>query len=148
MAYTDKINSIEILIGKTVLSRSTANKIGQLHDRIIDVAKGNPAGISVRLPDGSLRLVESRDICGFGPDALMIQRDESAVTVEDSPLKTLQLAKNNLTGANVVTESGRLLGQVANDYIRLSEAVLLIYELRSSILDQILGHALFFMASS
>ena len=147
MAYTDKINSIEILIGKTVLSRSTANKIGQLHDLIIDVAKGNLAGITVRLPDGSLRLVESRDIGGFDPDALMIQRDQSAVRVEDSPLKTLPLAKNNLTGANVVTESGRLLGQVANIYIRLSEVVLLIYEVRSSILDKLLGHALFFPAT-
>ena len=146
MASTGNINSIEILIGKTVLSRSTANKVGQLHDLIIDVAKGELAGITVRLPDESLRLVDSRDIHSFGPDAVMIKADESAVTVQDSPLKMLPLAKNNLAGTNVVTESGKLLGQVANIYIRLSETALLIYEVRSSILDKLLGHTLFFPA--
>lgn len=147
MASTVNINSIEILIGRTVLSRSTANKIGRVHDLIIDAAKGDLAGILVRLPDESLRLVDSRDIYGFGPDAVMIKADESALTVQDSPLKTLPLAKSSLTGANVVTESGKLLGQVANVYIRLSETVLLIYEVRSSIIDKLLGHALFFAAS-
>jgi uncharacterized protein YrrD len=147
MALTCNINSIEILIGRTVLSRLTANLIGRVHDLIIDVAKGELAGISVRLPDESLRFVESQEIFSFGPDAVMIKADESAVEAQASSLKSLPLAKNNLKGANVVTESGKLLGQVVNVYICLSETVSLIYEVRSSILDQLLGHALFFPAS-
>jgi len=147
MANTSNINSIETLIGRTVLARSTANKIGQVHDLIVDVSKGELAGISVQIPDGSLRLVEGRDIHGFGPDALMIAADESAVDVQDSLLKILPLAKHNLIGSNVVTESGKLLGQVANVYLRLSDTMLLIYEVRMSILDKLLGHALFFPAT-
>ncbi|MDT5059782.1 MAG: hypothetical protein QOH63_241 [Acidobacteriota bacterium] len=70
-------------------------------------------GLSMRLPDESLRLVDYRDINSIGQDAVMINSDESAVVVQDSPLKALPLAKNNLTGVNVVTESGKLLGQIA-----------------------------------
>jgi len=147
MANSGNINSIETLIGRTVLARSTANKIGRVHDLIIDVAKGELVGISVQIPDESLRLIEGRDIHGFGPDAVMITADESAVMVQDSSLKMLPLAKHNLIGSNVVTESGKLLGQVANVYMRLSDTVMLIYEVRSSILDKLLGHALFFPAS-
>jgi len=147
MASIGNINSVDTFIGRTVLARSTANKIGRLHDLIIDVAKGELAGISVQLPDETLRLVESRDIHGFGPDALMIAADESAIAVQDSQLKTLPLAKHNLIGSNVMTESGKLLGQVAHIYLRLSETVMLIYEVRSSILDKLLGHALFFPAT-
>jgi uncharacterized protein YrrD len=99
------------------------------------------------LPDQSLRLIDYREIFSFGQDAVMINSDESAVTVQESPLKSLPLAKSNLHGMKVVTESGRLLGQIANVYTHLAETILLVYEVRSSILDKLLGHALFFPAS-
>ena len=147
MASTSSIHSIDFLIGRAVLARSTANKLGQVHDLIISPSTGDLVGLSLRLPDESLRLVDYRDLHSFGQDAVMINSDESAVTVQDSPLKALPLAKNNLTGMNVVTESGKLLGQIANVYIHLAETVLLVYEVHSSILDKLLGHALFFPAS-
>jgi uncharacterized protein YrrD len=147
MASTGTIHSIDLLIGRAVLARATANKIGQVHDLIISPSKGDLVGLSLRLPDESLRLVDYREIFSFGQDAVMINSDESAVTVQDSPLKALPLAKNNLIGVNVVTESGKLLGQIANVYTHLAETLLLIYEVRSSILDKLLGHALFFPAS-
>jgi uncharacterized protein YrrD len=147
MASTGNIHSIDFIIGRAVLARATANKLGQVHDLIISPSKGDLVGLSLRLPDESLRLVDYRDICSFGQDAVMINSDESAVLVQDSPLKALPLAKNNLIGVNVVTESGKLLGKIANVYMHLAETLLLIYEVRSSIIDKLLGHALFFPAS-
>lgn len=147
MASTRSIHSIDFLIGRAVLVRTTANKLGQVHDLIISPAKGDLVGLSVRLPDESLRLVDYREIYSFGQDAVMINSDESAIATQDSPLKALPLAKSNLIGMKVVTESGKLLGQIANLYTYLAETVLFIYEVRSSILDKILGHALFFPAS-
>ncbi len=147
MKSIGNVHSIDFLIGRPVLSRATANMLGLTHDVLIDPAKGELAGISVRLADATLRLVDYREIYSFGPDAVMINGDESAVPVEVSPLKILPLAKSNLTGVNVVTEGGRLLGQIANVYIHLGETLLLIYEVRSSLLDKLLGHALFFQAS-
>ncbi|HEY0386110.1 MAG TPA: PRC-barrel domain-containing protein [Pyrinomonadaceae bacterium] len=144
MASSGNIHSIDALIGRAVLSRATANKLGQVHDLVIAPADGNVVGLSVRLSDESLRLIAYREVYSVGPDAVMIKSDESAIAVQDSPLKTLPLAKNNLTGVNVVTESGKLLGQIANIYFHLAETLLLIYEVRSSILDKLLGHALYF----
>ena len=147
MASTASVNTIDSLIGKAVVARATANKLGQIHDLIVDPVKGELAGLSVKMADESLRLVDGREIYSFGPDAVMINSDASAVPVEVSPLRVLPLAKLNLTGANVVTEGGRLLGQIANVYIRLAESLLLIYEVRASLLDKLLGHALFFPAT-
>lgn len=147
MTSAGSIHSIDFLIGRPVLSRATANALGQTHDLLVDPARGVLAGLCVLLPDATLRLVDYGEIYSFGPDAVMINGDASAVPVELSPLRVLPLAKFNLTGANVVTEGGRLLGQIANVYIRLAETLLLVYEVRASLLDKLLGHALFFPAS-
>jgi uncharacterized protein YrrD len=141
------IHTVETLIGKTILSRATANKLGQTHDLLINPVGGELAGLSIHMADGSLRLVDFQEVYSFGQDAVMIKADEAAVPVQDSPLKALPLAKRNLVGSNVVTGDGKLLGQVANIYLRLAERTLLIYEVRSSILDKLLGHALFFPAA-
>ncbi len=147
MTSTASVNSIDILIGKAVVARATANKIGQIHDLIVDPVTGELIGLSVHMADGSLRLVNHLEIYSFGPDAVMINSDESAVPVQDSPLKTSPLAKNNLIGAKVITEGGKVLGQIANIYIHLAETSLFLYEVRSSLLDKLLGHTLFFPAS-
>ena len=147
MTSVGNVHSIDFLIGRPVVSRATANMLGQTHDLLIDAARGALAGLCVRLPDATLRLVDYGEIYSFGPDAVMINSDASAVPVEVSPLRALPLAKSNLVGVSVVTEGGRHLGQVANVYIHLAETLLLIYEVRSSLLDKLLGHALFFPAT-
>lgn len=147
MTATSHVNSIDILIGKTVLSRSTANKLGPVCDLIVDPVKGELSGLAVQMTDGSLRLIDYREISSFGPDAVMINSDESAIPALDSPLRALPLAKTNLIGVKVVTESGKLLGQIANVYIHLAEESLVVYEVRSSLLDKLLGHSLYFPAS-
>src|SRR5688500_5908275 len=147
MTSTGNVHSIDVLTGRVVLSRATGNKLGQTHDIIIAPAKGDIIGLSIRMPDDSLRLVDYLDVSSFGPDAVMVKSDDSAVPVQDSPIKHLPLAKNNLIGVKVVTEDGKLLGQIANIYMHLAETLVLIYEVRSSILDKLLGHALFFPAS-
>ncbi len=147
MTSDGSVHPIDFLIGRPVLSRATANRLGQTHDLLLDPARGALAGVSVQMADATLRLVDYGEIYSFGPDAVMINSDAAAIPVQESPLRVLPLMKLNLTGANVVTEGGRLLGQIAHIYIRLAETLVLIYEVRASILDKLLGHALFFPAS-
>ena len=147
MASTTSVNSIDILIGKVVVARATANKLGQIHDLIVDPVTGELAGLSVKMADESLRLVDGREIYSFGPDAVMINSDESAVPSQESPLKASPLAKSNLTRAKVITEGGKELGEIANVYIHLAETSLFVYEVRSSLLDKFLGTSLFIPAS-
>jgi uncharacterized protein YrrD len=145
MIATGAINSIDILIGKTVLSRETANKLGQVHDLLANPVKGVLCGLAVQMMDQSLCLIDYQAIHSFGPDAVMVNSDSSVITVEDSPLKAAPLA--TLIGTKVITEGGKLLGQIANIYIHLAQESLLFYEVRSSLLDKVLGHALYFPAS-
>ena len=82
-----------------------------------------------------------------GVRSLSVSNDKAIAPVPDSPLKALPLAKSNLVDANVVAESRKLLGQIANVYYRLGETLVMIYEVHSSIFDKLLGHAPFFLAS-
>lgn len=147
MASSGNVNSITGLIGRTVLSRATGNKLGPIHDLLVNPVEGDLAGLAVAMPDQSLRLIDYSEIYSFGPDAVMINSDESAIPAPASPLKSLPLAKHQLTGARVITEGGKVLGQIVNVYIHLAETSLLVYEVRSSLLDKLLGHTLYFPAS-
>lgn len=147
MAANHNIHSISVLTGRTVLSRATANKLGQVHDLVIDPTKGELAGISLRIDDQSLRLVEYGEVYSIGPDAVMVRNEESALPPESSPIKSLPLALNSLVEVKVITENGQLLGQIANIYIHLVETPSIIYEVRSSILDKLLGNSLYFPAA-
>jgi uncharacterized protein YrrD len=142
------IQGIDDLIGRTVLSVETANKLGQVDDLIVHPTKGEMLGLSVQLSDQSHFLVNNEEIHNIGPDAVMVQSDQSLVSPDQSSLKAFPLAKHNLIGVKVVTEDGKLLGEIANVYVHLEETKsLFIYEVRSSILDKLLGHALYFPAS-
>lgn len=146
MTAAGVIHSIDFLIGRTVLALESANKIGQIYDLVVDPLKGELSGLAIRRLDQSLSLIEYQEISSFGPDAVMVNSDGSAIPAQISPLKAAPLAKK-LTGAKVLTEGGKLLGQIAHVYIHLAQVSPLFYEVRSSLLDKLLGQALFFPAS-
>jgi uncharacterized protein YrrD len=142
------IQDLEVLIGRSVLSLDSANKLGEVYDIVVHPTAGDLIGLCVQIPDQSLLLVEQEEIHSIGPDAVMVQSDQSLEPLDQSPLKSLPLAKNGLIGVEVVTEDGKSLGEIANIYFHLENTSgFFIYEVRSSILDKILGHSLYFPAS-
>ena len=143
------IQHIDDLIGRAVLSLGSANKLGQVHDLIVHPTNGEMVGLSVEISDQSHFLVSKEEIHSIGPDAVMVQSDQSLVPPDQSQLKAFPFARNGLVGVKVITEDGKLLGEIANVYVHIEETKsLFIYEVRSSILDKLLGHALYFPASS
>src|SRR5204862_8141567 len=92
-------------------------------------------------------LVSVMDVHGVGPDAIMVEREEALVLNDASPMSTLPKGKLDLLGAKVITEYGQLLGKVSAVFLSLIEPFSVIYEVRSSILDKLLGHAFCFPAS-
>jgi uncharacterized protein YrrD len=145
---TSRVQDINNVIGRAVLSVETANKLGIVHDLVIDPLKGQLVGISVHTLDQRQVLVSQREIESIGPDAVMLKSEQSLVSAHPSPVQALPLAKNHLIGVKVVSEGGRLLGEIANIYIHLAETSVFIYEVRSSIFDKLLGHALYLPAST
>jgi uncharacterized protein YrrD len=143
----ESIQNIDKLIGRSVLSLGTANKLGEVDDLFVDPEAGQLAGVSVKRPDESYASVEHRDIHSIGPDAVMINQDDSLLPSDQLPLKDLPLAKNQLIGVKVITEGGQLIGSIASLFVHLTERPEFIYEVRSSIFDKLLGHAFYLPGS-
>ncbi|MDQ6788452.1 MAG: PRC-barrel domain-containing protein [Acidobacteriota bacterium] len=145
---TDNIVSIDALIGKTVLSRATGNTLGQVYDLYIDPVEGLLMGLTVQAPNGKMGGLDYKKVYSFGQDAVMANDDDSIVALDDGWVETHSHAKKHLLGIKIVTESGNLLGQVANIFVRLTPPPIAVYEVRESVLDKLLGRNLFIPAST
>ena len=148
MSTFDNIQPIDTLIGKTILSRATGNKLGKVTDLIVDPIKGVLLGLAVQTTDGQMRVLDYKEIFSFGKDAVMVNADHSITPLEDSPLVGPPLAKKDLSRAQIITEGGNLLGHVSNIFLHYGAPPLVIYEIRESLLDRLLGRALFIPASA
>jgi uncharacterized protein YrrD len=129
------------------VSLETANRLGHVGDLLLDPLSGQLAGFSVQRLDESFALVSMLDVHDIGPDAIIVERDGSLVPSDESPVKTLPKARENLTGVKVITEHGQLLGNISNLFLCLDKTPAFIYEVRSSLFDKLLGRAFYFAAS-
>jgi uncharacterized protein YrrD len=144
----ERVERIDKLIGRAVVSLETANRLGPASDLLVDPLSGELAGFAVqRSADESDALVSILDIHGIGPDAVIVKGDQSLVLTEASPLNALPRAQADLIGVKVITEHGQLLGNIANLFLCLTERPVFIYEVRSSLIDKLLGRAFYFAAS-
>lgn len=144
----ENIVSIDALIGKTVLSRTTGNLLGQVHDLYIDPVEGLLMGLTVQAPNGQMSGLDYKKVYSFGQDAVMASDDDAIVALDNDWVATHSHAKRHLLGIKIVTESGNLLGQVANIFVRLTPPPIAVYEVRESLLDKLLGRNLFIPAST
>jgi uncharacterized protein YrrD len=143
----ENVLKIGSIIGRPVLSLQTANKLGQVDDLVVDPLKGRLAGFSIQRGDETHALVEWRVVHSVGADAIMVDRDDSPVEIDRSPITVFPQAKKDLIGVKVITEHGQLMGKISDLFLCLTEAPLFIYEVRSSIFDKLLGQAFYFAAS-
>ena len=143
----NNIENVQKLIGREVISLETANKLGRVADLLVDTLTGQLAGLSVRRPDNTIALVSVLDVHGIGPDAVVVELDQSLVLLEASPLSVLPKAKEDLTRVKVMTDRGQHLGSISNVFLCIDRRPTFIYEVRSSFIDALLGRAWYFAAS-
>lgn len=136
------------LIGMPVLSRESGNKLGEVADLYVDPIEGILKGVTIEAPNGKIGGIDYNDIFSFGEDAVMAKADASVVPLEEGWVESHSHAKKHLIGTNIVTEGGKLLGQVGAIYVRLTPPPVVIYEVRESVLDKLLGRNLFIFASA
>ncbi len=53
MVAANNVRSIDALIDKPIISRANGNKLGRVHDLLVDPIKGVVLGLSTQLLDGS-----------------------------------------------------------------------------------------------
>jgi uncharacterized protein YrrD len=142
------VERIDKFIGRQVVSLETANNLGDVADLLINPLSGELAGLAVkRTVEDNEALVSIRDVHGLGPDAVIVESEECLVLAAASPLNTLPRVTVDLKDVKVITEHGQLLGNIANLFLCLHESPIFIYEVRSSLVDKLLGRAFYFAAS-
>lgn len=139
---------IGAVIGMPVLSRATGNKLGSVRDVCVDPVNGLLLGLAITAADGNPAILAYDDIYCFGRDAIMAETDDAARPQNNDPNANLPQAREHLVGTKVISESGKLLGQIANVFVTLQPPPLVVYEIRSSILDKLLGREFFVLASA
>ena len=82
------------------------------------------AGLSVQQLDESYALVDNHEIHSIGPDAVMVDDNESLISPEQSEIKSLPQAKNELVGVTVITEGGQVMVKIANLFIHPAETAI------------------------
>ena len=126
----DIVENIQKLIGREVISLETANKLGRVADLLLDTLAASVL-----------------DVHGIGPDAVVVEHDQSLVLVDASPLNALPRAKDDLIGVKVMSDRGQHLGSISNVFLCVDKQPTFIYEVRSSFFDALLGRAWYFAAS-
>jgi uncharacterized protein YrrD len=137
---------IKALVGMPVLSRASGNKLGMVRDLSIDPANGVLNGLVVAITD-RVAALPYEAIYSFGYDAIMAESDDSLRASEGSEATSGSHAKEHLIGTKVLTESGRLLGNISNVFVTLKNPPFIVYEIRESVLDKLLGRQLYILSS-
>ena len=136
------------LVGMTVLSRATGNKLGEVRDLLIDPANGVMQGLEIAITEGKIGRLPYDEIYSFGRDAIMARSDSSIMTPETAwPAPSLSVGEH-LIGTKIFSESGQSSGGISNVFVTLQPPPFVIYEIRDSILDKLLGREFFILASS
>lgn len=138
---------IGAVIGMTVLSRSTGNKLGLVRDVVVDPVNGLLLGLTVAA-EGGPALLGYDDVYSFGRDAIMAETDDSVRLLDEGSPVNLPQAREHLIGTKIITESGHLLGHIANAFVTLQPPPFIVYEIRESVFDKLLGREFFILASA
>ena len=137
---------INALVGMPVLSRVSGNKLGEVRDLFVDQINGMLNGLTVTVEQGTAALPYD-EIHSFGRDAVMANADNSLQPVDEAWLSNQPNAKEHLIGTKVITESGRLLGSIANVFVTAQPPPFVVYEIRESMLDKLLGRQTYILPS-
>jgi len=138
MSEVKTLNVASDLKGMAVLASDSGEKLGEVTDAIIHPLEGRVLGIALRTPEGERRVIPSRDF-SIGLNAVMTATSSAARTTD----ATGQLAGGvgavgEIIGTNLVTEDGKLLGQVREVYI-LAERPQAVYRVAETTLQRFFG---------
>jgi uncharacterized protein YrrD len=145
MAESNQTVPVGVLTGKPVLSLATGNKLGRVVDVRIDPLNGLVRGLMLETGDGIAADLPYEQIYSIGRDAVMASED--GIVPAASEEGSVNRRAKDLVGAKVVMESGQVLGEIADVLVTLNPPPTVLYEVRRSMLDRLLGRTFFIPAS-
>lgn len=96
--------------GRPVVSRASAETVGDLKHVVVDVAARRITALHVAGRRKKARLVDWERITGFGPDGIVIEGEESARGTADALERAVVAGDLDLDGRLVLSEAGDSLG--------------------------------------
>ncbi|MCA1590155.1 MAG: PRC-barrel domain-containing protein [Acidobacteria bacterium] len=135
------------LAGRSILSRTSGNKLGKVVDVFVDDKTGGFRGVTVDLEGEKTGVLLQENIYSFGSDAVMAERDDAVLIGDDERNATLPLVREHLIGIDVITESGVLIGRVSDVFLTLAATPLIVYEIHDSFWDKLLGRKVYILSS-
>lgn len=146
MNESNDVAPISTLAGMTVLSLASGNKLGRVADVHIDPVNGRLLGLSLTSEEGASADLPYEKIFSFGRDAVMAESDEAVRIIPEGEIAIGRNAKD-LFGTTILMESGVILGEIADVLVTLKPPPTVLYEVRRSMLDRLLGRTFFIPAS-
>lgn len=135
------LNLTKELKGKAVLASDTAEKLGDIEDVIIHPLDGRVLGVILNAVDDGPRLLAARDFL-IGKDAVMAVSSAAVYSAESREPFAEGVNASELVGASVVTEDGKLLGQISEVYVSVFRPVIA-YRIAGSTLQRFFGGGFF-----
>jgi len=135
------------LVGRSVLSLSSGNMLGTVSDVFIDALNGLLIGFKLASLNGDAALLGFDAVHSIGGDAIMAASDASVTPAGETAFDG-RPNFTDLTGTKIITETGQMLGYIAGIFVTVSPEPLVIYEVRESMLDALLGRHRFIPASA
>ena len=135
------------LVGRSVLSLSSGNMLGTVSDVFIDALNGLLIGFKLASLNGDAALLGFDAVHSIGGDAIMAASDDSVTPAGETAFDG-RPNFTDLTGTKIITETGQMLGYIAGIFVTVSPEPLVIYEVRESMLDALLGRHRFIPASA
>ncbi|MDQ6855138.1 MAG: PRC-barrel domain-containing protein [Actinomycetota bacterium] len=100
--------------GRKVVSRTTAEALGELSHMVVDTSRRHVSAIVVNKGKKHAFLVDWEHVSGFGPDAVMVESEDTLRPPADDQEQEAAGGKLELVGKRALSERGNELGPIAD----------------------------------
>jgi uncharacterized protein YrrD len=100
--------------GRKVVSRATAEVLGELSHMVVDTSRRHVAAIVVNKGKKHAFLVDWEHVSGFGPDAVMVESEDAVRSPTDDHEQAAADGKLELVGKRALSERGNEHGPIAD----------------------------------
>jgi uncharacterized protein YrrD len=114
------MTSVRDAIGRRIVSTSTAEDLGTLHDVVLDPESHSVTALQVG-KGRKARFVAWDAVTGFGEDAIMIRSDDDVLEAGDDRQKLYASGDVSVMGARLLDDSGMIQGVVTDVDIRTDD---------------------------
>jgi uncharacterized protein YrrD len=100
--------------GRKVVSRATAEVLGELSHMVVDTSRRHVAAVVVSKGKKHAFLVDWEHVSGFGPDAVMVESEETLRAPADDQEQAAADGKLELVGKRALSETGNEKGPITD----------------------------------